>query len=122
MELINAFPSAARAVGTHNSASFSVDGAVGAAIWVTTTNINGGGLVVKLQQLSPNPGGGWVDVAGVTTATISTNTDTPVKVYPGIAGTANVAVSGVLGGGIYRLVATVTTATVTFLATVETIG
>ncbi len=119
MELIKALPSQSFPIGATNSAAFSVDGALGANVWVETTNINGGSLVVKLQTRSP--AGTWVDFPSAATASISTNTATLFKVYPGITASANSAINSVLGGGVFRVVATATTAAVTGAVWVETI-
>jgi hypothetical protein len=119
MELINAFTSAARTAGTYTSTEFSVDGAVGANVWVSITNVTGN-LVVKLQQKSPISGG-WVDVTGAVTASLTGTGDTVVRVYPGITGAANAAINISLGGGGYRIHAVVTTGPITFASYVETI-
>lgn len=120
MTITKALPAGSYAAGTNNGAAFTIDGERGANIWVDVTNANGGSLVVKLQQQSP--GGNWVDVTGAATASIATTGGTLVKIYPGITAAANATVNIVLGGGVYRLVATVTTATMTFSGTVEAIN
>ena len=86
--------------------------AKGVDLFVDTTSSGSGTLAVKLQKKDP-VSGTWFDVAGATTSTINDPADVNLTVYPGIAETANVSVSDHLGF-IWRVHATVATASVTF--------
>jgi len=119
MTVYPALPLTTYIAAAHNSTEFSIDGDRGANIWVDITNANGGSVIVKLQHKSPS--GTWLDVTGVVTASLSSATATNVKVYPGIAVVANASLNVVLGGGVYRIVATVSTATMTLRVTVQSI-
>jgi len=107
-------------VGTNNGAVFSIDGDKGANIWVDLTIVNGGSITVKLQAGSP--GGNWVDVPGAVTAAIAGVGGSLLKIYPALTPVANQVVAGVLGGGAYRFVGTVTGGAPTASITVESIA
>lgn len=93
-----ALQSAARTVTT-DSAEFVNFGAVGVRLYLDVTAASGTTptLACKLQGKDP-ASGDWVDVAGAAWAQQTTTTALPLElvVYPGIAETANAAVSDVL--------------------------
>lgn len=107
-------------VGTTNGVPFSIDGDKGANLWVDLSIVNGGSLTVKLQQGSP--GGNWVDVPGAVSTAIASISGSLIKIYPALTPVANQVVAGVLGGGAYRVVATVTGGAPTAQITLESIA
>src|SRR6187397_1702844 len=94
------------AAGTVEGTPFSVDGDKGANIWVGLTIPNGGSIVAQLQQGSPT--GDWVDIPGALTSALAAEGSTLVKIYPSLTPLANQVVNTVLGGGAYRILATIT--------------
>jgi len=94
------------AAGENTEAIFSIDSDKGANIWVDLTAPNGGSIVAKLQKGSPT--GQWVDLPGAITASLAVVGSTLLTIYPSLTPVANQVVNGVLGGGAYRIVATVT--------------
>lgn len=93
-------------VGTNNQAPFALDGAKGVNIWTDISAANGGTITVKMQQQTP--GGAWLDLPGVVTAGLAAVAATRLQVYPGLTAAANTIVNACLGGGVYRVVGTVT--------------
>lgn len=93
-------------VGTTNGKPFALNGDKGVNLWADMSIANGGSLTVKLQKQSP--GGVWSDVVGAVTTALAAVGALGFRVYPGLTPAANQAVNEVLGGGAYRVVATVT--------------
>lgn len=70
---------------------------------VTSAETDTGSIVVKLQRKIGTAT--WVDIAGATTAAITTETTTTLTLCPGITASANVAISQPLPRN-WRVVAT----------------
>lgn len=105
--------STSRAAGTHNSAAITAAGYTGARLFVDISVHNGGTVTPKLQTFD-QISGNWVDIPGASFAALSGSNQTKqLTIYPGVAETANEAVSDVLGDTL-RVSATVATAAVTF--------
>lgn len=98
--------------GVYVSPPFSNDWAKGLDLFVDTTSSGSGTLTVKLQKRDP-ASGNWYDLPGATTVAINDPADVLLTVYPGITVAANVSVSNHLGH-VWRVHATVATASVTF--------
>jgi len=85
------------ATGATNSSEFNAPWAKGIKLFIDVSADTGSGtIVVKLQDKDPLSGN-WVDIAGATTATLTGTGTVTVTMYPGIAETANVSVSDILG-------------------------
>ena len=112
------YASAARVVAAYTSDEMFNPNCKGVRIYADITVNNGGTVIVKIQTRDPNSDA-WVDLTGATTAGLATANQTrTLTVYPGItvaAGTAttNTEINNHLGTS-WRLVATVSVATVTF--------
>ncbi len=104
------FPSAARAA-TSNSIAVATENYRGGKVYLNITNITGT-LDVKLQNLD-EISGTWIDIPGGAFAQKSGTGASELVVYPGVAETANVSVSDVLGTPI-RAVGTIGTGPCTF--------
>lgn len=111
------FESGSRAAGNHTSAAFTASGYVGARLFLDVSVPNGGTVAPKLQAMDAQSGN-WVDLPGAVFPTTSTTTTKQLSVRPGIAETANEAVSDVLGDTL-RVIAVVATAAVTFSMSVD---
>jgi hypothetical protein len=112
------FVSLARTAAAYTSDEMFNPNCSGVRIYADVTVHNGGTLVLKVQTKDPLTGK-FVDLTGSTTASwAGANQTRTLTIYPGItaaAGTAttNTEASAVLGTS-WKLVATVTVATVTF--------
>lgn len=100
------FPSEARADNAaYTSEAIYNPGARGVRLFIKNGTIGTTTLTVKIQIMNPVDDS-WIDLPGATTAALSTDNDAnTLTVYPGIAETANVEVSTVLGP-VWRVVAT----------------
>ncbi len=110
------FASAARAAATYTSEPMFNADAKGVRLFTVSNNDPGAGTVtVKIQVQDPNTKA-WIDLAGATTAALTDSTGALLTVYPGITGIADSA--GVTNnqhlGPVWRVVATVADAEVTF--------
>lgn len=105
------FASAARAAATYTSNAMFAPDVKGVMLYINITNANGGSLVAKIQ--GQDNAGNWVDLAGAVTASLASNAETTLAVYPGETVTANVSVSSPLPP-LWRISVTVSTQPVTF--------
>lgn len=114
------FISAARAAATYTSDEIYNPGSKGARIYVDVTNANGGSLVIKIQTRDPNSDN-WVDLTGATSSVATpwaSNQTRTLTVYPGLTvaagnATTNTDTSNFVSVS-WRVVVTVSTATMTF--------
>lgn len=112
------FPSLARIVAVYTSNEVFNPDAKGLRLYFDISVHNGGTIVGKIQTRDPVTDN-WVDLTGGTTAALAgANQTRTLTIYPGItvaAGTAttNTEISNFVDVA-WRLVVTVTTATVTF--------
>lgn len=107
---------AAATVAAYNSGNISAGYFRGVNVVTEITTPNGATLVVKVQGCNPRTGT-YYDLLGCTTASLTTAGVSVLTIYPGIAVTANQAVSMTLPDTI-RLVGTVSVDTL-ILATVD---
>lgn len=114
------FASAAVPAGTVTSAPIANPSSRGVRLFINITNANGGTVTARIQNFDP-VSQTWVDLAGAVTAALATNALTTLTVYPGVTETANVDVASSLGS-MWRVVAVVATATVTFSIGGEYLG
>jgi len=117
------FSSAAR-TATANGADTKNDYAKGVVLFLDITAASGTSptLAVKLQS-KDDLSGAYVDVPGVSFATKTGTGSSSLTLYPGIAETANISVSGILSRD-FRAVATIggTSPSFTFSLNAELIG
>lgn len=92
--------------GTATSSDMLMDGYRGLVVYVTVNSVSTDDVTVKVQRKSPTSATDYEDLAGGTTAAISSTGLTTLAIYPGIAETANVSVSDIIGA-VFRIVATV---------------
>lgn len=116
------FASAARGSGANNSAKLANPCFRGAKFYLDVTAVTGTNptLDVKIQAFDP-VSGQYIDIANAAFAQKTGASTAMLTVYPGIATSANVAVSDVMPAN-YRAVATVggtNTPTVTFSLTAD---
>lgn len=108
------FSVASRGPAAFNSGGFSNPNRLGVRLYINLTVVNGGVLNVKIQNFDP-ASQTWVDMPLATTAPggLSAVAVTTMTVYPGVAETTSVDIADPLGS-LWRVVATTTTAAVTF--------
>ena len=109
------FASAARVVGAYTSGEYFAAKWQGVRIFVNVTNANGGSLAVKVQNFD-QASQTWGD-APLAVITCTTNALSTLTIHPGL--TENVTANGSVDvsdpiGRRWRVVATVSTATMTF--------
>lgn len=108
---------------THNSDDLDNLEGKGVEILIDITAISGVGADLTVQVQSKDLAGNYVDIAGAVTAALTATGQTRLVVYPGIAESANVQVSSVVGRT-WRTTATITgtTPSVTFSASASIIA
>src|SRR5438874_1568288 len=114
------YPSAVRVAATYTSDEMYNPVCKGVRIYVDVTNANGGSLVIKIQTRDPNSDA-WTDLTGATSSVATpwaSNQTRTLTVYPGITtaagnATTNTEVSNFISLS-WRVVVTVSTATMTF--------
>lgn len=106
-------PSASYGTGATNSSEMANTRWRGVILYINTTAVGGAGTVVVKVQTKDPTSGTFVDLPGAATASITTNTETTLTVYPSVAESAGVDISDPLGHA-WRIVATVGGNAVTF--------
>ena len=113
-------PSLARAVAVYTTDPYFSPDIRGLRLYINVTVNNGGTLVVKIQSFDQSSQT-WADFPLATTGNITTDVMGTLTVYPGQTETAGVDVSNAFTD-MWRVVATVTTATMTFSIGGEYLG
>lgn len=110
------FGSSSRAADTYNSADQNLEDCRGTRIMLDVSAVAAGGTLDVKVQVKDRVSGNYVDLPNASfTQKVGTGTD-ELTIYPGIAASANRAVSSVLSMT-WRVVATVAVAAVTFSIT-----
>jgi hypothetical protein len=109
------FASASRIVAAYNSEERYNPNCKGLRMFITNDAAGGGTVTVKIQVKDPI-GDTWTDLAGATTAALGAVTGSIITIYPGLTGIADAAGITINQhlGCVWRAVATVAVATVTF--------
>lgn len=110
------FPSTSRAGGVHTSDPISTAGFLGGAVYIDYT-AGTGSTVVKLQRYD-GTGNKWHDLHGAVLGAVEAAGTTSMTIYPGVAETANLSVSDVVGDQV-RAIATITTYPATFSVSMD---
>jgi len=112
-------PSEARTAATYTSPAIASEGRLGGKFYLNITNLTGT-LDVKIQNLD-EISGNWVDMPGCAFAQKNGTGTSELVIYPGVAETASVSQSDVLGGA-FRANCVVATGPITFSIGVDLKG